>query len=89
MSHLRVIVCRVEDETSDKMSEIASFDLPNTEINTLCPINTIDELEQTTFEIGQPILKKIMQAQWEEMDNNLANKTRKDFFPSECQKRRK
>jgi hypothetical protein len=31
MSHIRVLICRVDDPSTDTMTELASFDLPAAE----------------------------------------------------------
>ncbi len=52
MSHIRVIVCRVDDTASDQMTELAAFDLPATDVAALQPETALDELETTTDETG-------------------------------------
>lgn len=89
MSRLRVTICRVEDGEPDKTTELTSFDLPQHEIDPLTLPQTLDDLEQQTFELGNPILQKIMEAQWEETDQILTQKACQDFPPSKGQKRRK
>jgi hypothetical protein len=89
MSHLRVLLCRVEDEEPDKMAELASFDVPNLSVDAFCPQTTVDTLEQQTFEVGNSLLKTLMQVQWEQIDTQLTQRARQDFSPSACQKRRK
>ena len=89
MSHLRVLLVRVEDEEPDKMAELASLDVPNLSGDALCPQTTVDTLEQQTFEVGNSLLRKLMQAQWEQIDTQLTQKARQDFPPSARQKRRK
>jgi hypothetical protein len=89
MSHLRVLLCQVEDEQPDKMAELASFDVPNTPVDSLCPQTAVDTLEQQTFEVGNSLLRKLMQAQWEQIDTQLTQKARHDFPPSMRQERRK
>ena len=83
MSKLRLILCRVEDDEPDKMSEVASFDIPQQEIDPMNLSQTLDDLEQQTFEIGHSILKKMMEAQWEEQDRKLTQKARQSFSPSD------
>ncbi len=89
MSRLRVILCRVEDEDPDKMVELASFDLPHNDIDTLRPETALDTLEQQTAEVGNGLLRKTLEAQWEQIDAQLTQKARQDFSPSACAKRRK
>ena len=89
MSRLRVTICRVEDDEPDKTTELASFDLPQHEIDPLSMPQTLDDLEQQTYEIGNPILQKIMETRWEETDQKLTQKACQDFPPSNSQKRRK
>ena len=45
MSHIRVIVCRVDDPASDQMTELAAFDLPTTDVSALQPETALDALE--------------------------------------------
>lgn len=87
MSRLRVILCRVEDEDPDKMVELASFDLPSNEIDTLRPETALDTLEQQTAEVGNGLLRKALEAQWEQIDTQLTQKARQDFSPSVREKR--
>jgi hypothetical protein len=48
MSRIRILVCRVEDDNPDAMTEIASFDMPETDIETLKPETALDNLEAST-----------------------------------------
>jgi hypothetical protein len=89
MSRLRLILCRVEDEEPDKMVELASFDLPYNDIDALQPETALDTLEQQTSEIGNGLLRKALEAQWEQLDAELTQKARQDFPPSARQERRK
>ena len=45
MSHIRVLICRVDDPTSDRMPELAACDLPATEVFALQPETALDALE--------------------------------------------
>jgi hypothetical protein len=56
MSHIRVLICRVDDPASDQMTELAAFDLPKTDVATLKPETALDELETTTQETGNAVL---------------------------------
>ena len=89
MSRFRVLICRVDDDDTDKMVEIDAIDVPGDPIDTLCPRTALDDLEQQTFEFGNTMLRKLMQARWEQLDTQLTQKARQDFPPSAHQKRRK
>ena len=71
MSHIRVLICRVDEPTTDEMTELAAFDLPAADVTTLQPETALDELETTTSEIGTAILRRTLQAQWEVIDAAL------------------
>ena len=49
MSHIRVLICRVDDPTIDQMTELATFDLPGADVAALQPVTTLDDLETTTL----------------------------------------
>ena len=88
MSRIRILVVKVDDENPDAMSELASFDMPEADIDTLQPETALDDLEASTYEIGTKALRKVLQARWEEWDKQLADKTRQSFPPSHPKSRR-
>ena len=71
MRLIRVLICSVEEETPDEMSELACFDLPATDVTTLQPATALDDLETTTHETGNAILRHVLQAQWDLIDARL------------------
>lgn len=81
MSCIRVLICRVDDENDDQMTELASVDMPEVDISTLKPENALDELEATTYEQGQAILRRLLQVQWAGIDKTLAEQYRQRFSP--------
>ena len=82
MSRIRILVVKVDDDNPDAMSELASFDMPEMDMEKLRPETTLDDLETSTYEIGTAALKKVLQARWEEIDKQLADKSRQSFSPS-------
>ncbi len=81
MRHIRVLICRVDDPTSEQMTELAAFDLPATDVSSLQPETVLDDLETTTQETGNAILRRTLQAQWDLIDAELADKHRQAFSP--------
>ena len=88
MSRIRLLVVKVDDENPDAMSELARFDMPEMDLDTLQPETTLDTLEASTYEIGTAALKRVIQARWEEVDKQLADQYRQSFPPSRPQSRR-
>ena len=81
MSHIRVLLCQVDDEDPNKMTELASFDMPEVDVTALNAETALDDLEATAGEVGQRILHRLLQAQWEEIDEKLAAQYRQRFSP--------
>ncbi len=81
MSHIRVLICRVDDSASDQMTELAAFDLPTTDVSTLQPETAVDNLETTTHATGNAILRRTLQAQWDLIDAELTDQHRQHFSP--------
>ncbi len=81
MRHIRVLICCVDDPTSDQMTELAAFDLPPADVAVLQPETALDELETTTQETGNAILRRTLQAQWELIDAELTDQHRQAFSP--------
>ena len=82
MRHVRVLVCEVDDATPDTMRELAAFDLPASDVSALRPETALDELETTTQETGNAILRRTLQAQWDLIDVDLTDQHRQAFSPS-------
>jgi hypothetical protein len=82
MSQIRILICRVDENDSNNMTEIASYDLPEMDIQTLNPEVALDEAEATLHKQGQSILQRALQAQFEEVDRDLVEAYRQDFSPS-------
>lgn len=80
MSHLRVIICRVDD--GDKqMTELASFDLDEAKVCEMEAGKALDEMEATTAKVGYQVLRELFKAQWGEVDQSLVEQYRQDFSP--------
>jgi len=71
MRHIRVLVCQVDNGTPDLMSELACFDLATPDVATLQPETALDALEAVTQETGTAILRRLLHAQWDEIDAAL------------------
>ena len=82
MSHIRVLICRVDDPASERISELAAFDLPPNDVSALQPETALDALETTTHETGNAILRRTLQAQWDLIDAELTEQHRQAFSPS-------
>jgi hypothetical protein len=68
MSHIRVLICRLDDPTSDQLTELAAFDRPAADVTALQPATALDDLETTTYTTGNAILRRVLQAQCELLD---------------------
>jgi hypothetical protein len=83
MSHLRVLICRVDDEAHpDHMTELHSFDLPAVELEALKPENALDELETGVLRLGHELMRHLLQAEWAEVDERLTTEYQARFSPS-------
>lgn len=87
MHRIRVIICDVDDQTPGTMTELAAFDLPAPDLATLAPETALDDLEQTTYDTGNAILRRTLQARWDLVDAALAEQYRQRFSPSAHRRR--
>jgi len=82
MSHLRVMICRVDDEEQpDQMIELHSFDLPEVDPGRMKPETGLDEMETEVMSIGQEVLRHLLRSQWEEVDRLLVERYQERFSP--------
>jgi len=89
MSRLRVTICRVEEEgESEQTTEVARFDLAETDLARVAPGTGLDVLEATTQQTGQAILRRLLQAQWETADAAAVAAQRRSSPPSDLAGRR-
>jgi hypothetical protein len=85
MRHIRVLICRVDDPASDQMTELAAFDLPPADVASLQPQTALDQLETTTHQTGNLILRRALQAQWDLIDAELTDQHRQRCSPQPIQ----
>jgi len=86
MRHIRVLICQVDDGTPDLMSELACFDLATPDVATLQPETALDVLEATTQETGTAILRRLLHAQWDQIDAALVARHCARVAPAVVQK---
>ncbi len=83
MSHLRVLICRVDDEANpDQMTELHRFDLPAVDPEQMQPETALDELEAEVLAVGREMMRHLLRSQWEEVDRLLVERYRRRFSPS-------
>jgi hypothetical protein len=66
MSHLRVRICRVEDDETEPTTELASVDLPPT--GQRQSYHVLDDLEARVGRTGHQVLRCLDELAWEELD---------------------
>jgi len=78
MSHLRVLICRVDDERHpDVMTELQRIDLPAVDLQQLTPETAVDALETQSLATGQAVMRRLLGQQWQEVDRQLAAETQR------------
>ena len=78
MSHLRVLICRVDDEQRpDQMTELQRIDLPALDPLQLPPETALDALEEQSLATGQEVIRRLLGQQWQELDHQLAAETQR------------
>lgn len=88
MGRLRVTISRVDEQNEDRMTELASFEMPEVDVGELKAETALDELENSTYEQGQNILRRLLKARWEEIDEKVAETYSQDFSPREAEEGR-
>jgi hypothetical protein len=82
MSHLRVTICRVEDDAQPgKATELHSFDLPPVDADKMRPETALDQMEDGVLRHGQEIMRMLLEQEWVEVDKQLAERYEQAFPP--------
>jgi hypothetical protein len=76
MRHIQVIIREVDDQTPERHTNLAIFNLPATNVAALQPATALDQLEANTHTVGTQILQRVLQAQWDVVDATLAEEYR-------------
>ena len=80
MSHLRVLICRVEDDPKE-MTELHRFDLPAVDLEKLAPETALDQMETRMLDCGNKITSYLLRQQWVDVDEQLVEKYQQAFPP--------
>jgi hypothetical protein len=81
MKKFRVLICEVDERDEDQMREVASFEIAGPVLAELMPGQSLDELESRTAQVGQQVLKRLLEVQWDALDEQVAQAERHDFPP--------
>ena len=88
MHRIQVVIQEVDDATIDPPKQLATFDLPPSDLASLRPETALDDLEATTQTTGNAILRRTLQAQWDVVDAALAEQYRQRLSPPPSPRRR-
>jgi hypothetical protein len=88
MRRIQVVIQELDDATTDPPKQLATFDLPETDLASLRPETALDDLEATTHHTGNAILRRTLQAQWDVLDAALAEQYRQRLSPPARDSRR-
>jgi len=81
MRRIQVVIQEVDDATVEPPKQLATFDLPQAVLASLRPETALDDLEATTQQTGNAILRRTLQAQWDVVDAALAEQYRQRLSP--------
>ena len=82
MSRLCLVVCRVDEDRPDELTQLQRFDLPETCAEQLTPETALDELEEKTLSVGQQVIRCLLEQQWKQLDGEMVAAYRRRFPPS-------
>ena len=84
MSHLCVLICRVDDAGQpDRLTELHRLDLPAVEAGALQPETALDQLEGTALACGQEVMRQLVGHQWQAVDQQLTAAQQRLFPPGD------
>ncbi len=82
MSRVRVVIGRVEDaDAGERTTEVARFDLPETDLSVMAAGTGLDALEEMTHQHGQAVRRGVLRAQGEATDAAAVAAHRRRFPP--------
>ncbi len=79
MRHIRVIVSQVDEE--GRSTELSQVDFPTDEVSALQPDTLFDDLEASTQETGNDVLRQVLQTRWATIDATVTEQYRHRVSP--------
>lgn len=85
MDYIRALICRVDE--AEQMTEIASFDVEKVASSVRREAeHTLNDLEAVTQRAGSAILRRLLQVQWEQIDEQLTDAYMRRLSPASVQR---
>ena len=73
MSRLCVLICRQDDPGQpDRLTPLHRIDLPEVVADQLAPETALEELEDRTLATGQQVMRRLLEQQWQAVDEQCA-----------------
>ncbi len=79
MRHIRVAVSQVDEEGHS--TALSQVDFPTDDVSELRPETLFDNLEATTQEAGNVVLRQVLQARWDTIDATVTERYRHRVSP--------
>ena len=82
MSHLYILICRREEaDPPEQLTELHRLELPAMDVEQLTPETALDQLEAGAWATGQEVIRRLIQAQWQQVDAQVAADYQRLFPP--------
>jgi hypothetical protein len=82
MSRLCLLICRVDEEHPDQLTQLKRLDLPASAASQHPPATTLDALEAETLSVGHQVMRCLLEEQWRELDAEATATYQRSFPPS-------
>lgn len=79
MRHIRVTVSQVDEDGQSR--ELSRVDFPTDDASAIQPEGLFDDLEATTQETGNAVLRQVLQARWATIDATVTEQYRHRVSP--------
>ena len=72
MSHLSILICRVDDESQpERLTELDRIDVSREDVHCLQKETALDDLEAQTLAKGHEVMRHLLVRQWESVEEQL------------------
>lgn len=72
MSRLCILLCRLEEDRPEELTELHRVELPPLDAAQLAPETALDTLEAQALTTGNEVMRQLLCHQWQEVDQQLA-----------------
>jgi hypothetical protein len=81
MSRFSIWICREDEDQPERLTPVRRIEVPAVSAEQLTPETALEELEAQTLTTGQEVMRHLLLAQWQALDDQCVAEYQRLFPP--------